>query len=60
MRARCWNPSTKARDKAAALKFMKKLMRRHGLAKVITTDGLRSYKAAMKELGNAKKQAIGR
>jgi putative transposase len=51
--------ATKARDKAAALKFMKKLMRRHGSAKVITTNGLRSYRAAMKEIGNAKKQVIG-
>ena len=52
--------ATKDRDKAAALKFMKKLMKRHGSAKVITTDGLRSYKAAMKELGNASKQEVGR
>ena len=42
---------TKTRDKAA-LKFIKKAMRRHGKAKSITTDGLRSYKAAMKEIGN--------
>src|SRR5438874_9351849 len=34
---------TTARDKAAALKFMKKLMKRHGSARAITTDGLRSY-----------------
>ena len=45
--------ASKTRDKPAALKFMKKLMKRHGRAKVITTDGLRSYKAAMKDLGNA-------
>ena len=32
---------------------MKKLMKRHGTAEIITTDGLRSYKAAMKEIGNA-------
>ncbi len=44
--------ATKDRDRAAALKFMKKLMKRHGSAKAITTDGLRSYKAAMNELGN--------
>jgi putative transposase len=52
--------ATKGRDKAAALKFMKKLMKRHGTARAITTDGLRSYKAAMSELGNAGKQEIGR
>jgi putative transposase len=52
--------ATKERDKAAALKFMKKLMKRHGSAEAITTDGLRSYSAAMKELGNADKQEVGR
>jgi putative transposase len=52
--------ASKTRDKATALKFMKKLMKRHGPAKVITTDGLRSYKAAMKDLGNTSKQEVGR
>ncbi len=52
--------ASKTRDKPAALKVMKKLMKRHGGAKVVTTDGLRSYRAAMKELGNAEKQEIGR
>src|SRR5277367_2148982 len=51
---------TKTRDKAAALKFIKKAMKRHGSAKAITTDGLRSYKAAMKEIGAAEKQEVGR
>jgi putative transposase len=51
---------TKTRDKAAALSFMKKALRRHGSPEAITTDGLRSYKAAMDELGNAAKQEIGR
>ena len=51
---------TKTRDKAAALKFIKKAMKRHGSPKAITTDGLRSYKAAMKEIGNAEKQEVGR
>jgi len=31
---------TKTRDKAAALKFIKKAMKRHGEAKAITTDGV--------------------
>src|SRR5476649_2698972 len=52
--------ATKERDKAAALKFMKKLMKRHGPAKAITNDGLRSYKAAMNEIGNADRQEVGR
>ena len=51
--------ASKERDKPAALKFMKKLMKRR-TAEQITTDGLRSYKAAMKELGNAGKQLVGR
>ena len=52
---------TKARDKAAALRFMKEALKRHGSPAKITTDGLRSYRgAAMKELGNAAKQEIGR
>jgi len=36
---------TKERDKAAAPKFIRKAMKRHGCAKTITTDGLRSYRA---------------
>jgi putative transposase len=51
---------TAERGKAAVLKFMRKLMRRHGCAKAITTDGLRSYKAAMRELDIAERQEIGR
>ncbi len=52
--------ATKERDKKAALSFMKKLMKRHGCAEVITTDGLRSHSAAMKELGIADRQEVGR
>lgn len=33
---------TKKRDKKAALKFMKKALRRHGSVETITTDGLSS------------------
>ena len=51
---------TKKRDKTAALAFMKKTLKRHGSSDVITTDGLRSYKAAMNELGCAAKQETGR
>ncbi|MBO9602820.1 MAG: IS6 family transposase [Novosphingobium sp.] len=51
---------TKTRDKDAALRFMKKTLKRHGRVEAITTDGLRSYKAAMKELGNEQKQEVGR
>jgi putative transposase len=51
---------TKTRDEDAALTFMKKALQRHGSPEKVTTDGLRSYKAAMNELGNAEKQEIGR
>src|SRR5581483_1220602 len=51
---------TKERDKAAALKFTKKTLKRHGRTEKITTDGLRSYKAALKEIGAADKQEVGR
>lgn len=51
---------TKTRDKDAALRFIKKALKRHGSPETITTDGLRSYKAAMGELGNHEKQEVGR
>jgi putative transposase len=52
---------TKARDKAAALKFIKKALKRHGRPKAIVTDGLRSYGAAFKDLGAPSLQApVGR
>jgi len=51
---------TKTRDKAAALKFIKAAMKRYGSPKVIVTDRLRSYGAAMKEIGNADRQETGR
>jgi putative transposase len=51
---------TKTRDKAAALAFLKKALKRHGSPEAITTDGLRSYRAAMNELRNAEKRETGR
>jgi putative transposase len=51
---------TRKRDKSAALAFMKKALKRHGSPEAIITDGLRSYGAAMGELGNREKQEIGR
>ena len=47
---------TKRRDRKAALRFLKKLMKQYGTPKMIVTDRLRSYRAAMSELGNATKQ----
>lgn len=51
---------TKNRDKAAALAFLKKALKRHGTAETIVTDGLRSYPAAMRELGNLDRREMGR
>ena len=51
---------TRTRDKKAAVVFMKTALKRHGSPEAITTDGLRSYGAAMNELGNREKQEIGR
>ena len=51
---------TKTRDKKAALKFLKKAMRKHGRPEVIVTDKLRSYGAALKVIGAADRQETGR
>ena len=51
---------TRTRDKQAALRFMKKTLKRHGSPEAITTDGLRSYGAAMTKLGNAHRREVGR
>ncbi|MEO7240077.1 MAG: DDE-type integrase/transposase/recombinase [Sphingomicrobium sp.] len=42
------------------LRFMKKAVKRYGSPERIVTDGLRSYTAAMAELGYSGKQEIGR
>jgi putative transposase len=44
---------TRKRDKAAAMSFLRKALKRHGKAETIVTDGLKSYPAAMRELGNS-------
>lgn len=51
---------TKARDKAAALAFMKGALKRHGRPEAIMTDGPRSYPAAMREFGIADRREVGR
>ena len=51
---------TKTRDKKAALKFIRKAMRKHGRPEVIVTDRLRSYSAALREIGAARRQETGR
>jgi putative transposase len=51
---------TKTRDKKAALKFLKKTLKRHGRVEEMVTDLLRSYGAALKDLGAFDVQKTGR
>ena len=51
---------TKTRDKKAALKFLKKTLKRHGPSGEFVTDCLRSYGAALRELGISDRQETGR
>ena len=52
--------ASKTRDKAAALKFIKRATKRHGRPRAVVTDGRRSYPAAMDEIGNTDRQEVGR
>ena len=51
---------TKRRDKKAALKFLRKSLRRHGFVETIVTDRLASYGAALKAIGAIDKREVGR
>ena len=51
---------TKHRDRMAALKFLKRAMKRYGRPKAIVTDRLRSYGAALKVIGIVERQECGR
>ena len=44
--------TTKRRDRWAALKFLKRAMKRYGRPKMMVTDRLLSYGAATKVIGN--------
>ncbi len=49
----------KRRNRTAALRFSRKAMKRYGRPDIVT-DRLRSYGAAMREMGNEVRQEIGR
>ena len=51
---------TKRRDRKAALRFMRKAMKRYARPEVVVTDRLQSYRAAMKIIGNVERQETGR
>ena len=52
--------ATKRRDRRAALKFLKRAMKRYGRPWAIVTDRLRSYGTAMRVAGNIRRQQYGR
>lgn len=52
--------ATKQRDRRAALNFLKRTMKHYGRPKLLVTDRLRSYGAAMKTLGIAGRQECAR
>ena len=52
--------ATKRRDRKAALRFLKQVMKRYGKPKWIVTDRLKSYRAAMNKIGNAGSQVVGK
>lgn len=51
---------TKRRDRKAALKFLRKSLKRHGHPDEIVTDRMRSYRAALRDLGIGDRQETGR
>ncbi len=51
---------TRPRDRKAALKFLRESMKRHGRPAMIVTDWLRSYGAALKDLGRGGDRELGR
>ena len=51
---------TTTRNRKAALKFLRKAMKRYGAPNQVVTDQLPSYKAAFRDLGIASRQETGR
>ena len=51
---------SKKRDRKAALKFLRKLTKRYPRPDAIITDRLRSYRAALRELGGSGRHQAGR
>ncbi len=47
-------------DRKAAMVFLKKIMKRYGKPQEIVTDRLRTYRAALKIIGNEAVQDVGR
>jgi len=52
--------ATKRRDRKAALKFLRKSLKRYGQPQIVVTDKLLSYGPAMRVIGNVSRQETGR
>jgi putative transposase len=52
--------ASKRRDRKAALKFLRRAMKRYGRPHLVVTDRLHSYRAANVIIGNAAKPTCGR
>jgi putative transposase len=50
---------TTKRDKLAALKLLKRIMKKYGSPCSVVTDGCGAYSAAMKEIGSADRHEVG-
>ena len=50
---------TARRDKVAALKFLKRIMKKYGRPFAVVTDGLRAFGSAMKDVGIAGRHEYG-
>ena len=51
---------TRTRDRKAALRFLRRAMKRYGRPQAVVTDRLRSYRSAMEVIGNGERQLTGR
>ena len=51
---------TKKRDRKAAYKLLKRLMKRYGSPVEVVTDRLKSYKSALRQFGLVHIQSVGR
>jgi putative transposase len=51
---------TAKRDKAGALKLLKRIMTKYGRPRTIVTDRLRAYPVAMQEIGAADRHEVGK
>ena len=52
--------ATKRRDRKAALRFFRRVLKNYGCPNVVVTDRLRSYSAALRDVSMASRQVCGR